>query len=597
MRWLRPWVIFAGCVLVVVLLDWAEPVLLPVAGALLLTFLLNPWVNGLQRWIRRGPAVILVVTVTIGAMTLLGWGLARQMTSLASDLPRYRETIRQKILDVRNASRGGAVERVQSTLEEIKEDIKKDIGSTDSSAQNPTPVVIADEMGIDLGLTPWLAGLLPALGAAGFVTVLVIFMLLEQRDMRDRIVALAGDSHLATTTKAFDDAAARLSHFLMMQTLVNAIYAVGVGAGLWLFGVPYPLLWAVAAAVLRFIPYVGPWIAAVAPIVVSLAAVPGWTTTFYVVGWFVVLELITNLVLETVFYAGAAGVTQVSLLISLAFWTWLWGPIGLLLATPLTVCLAVLGRHVPGLRVLATLVSDQPVLAPASAFYQRLLARQVPDAVSIVEQQMRAEAPESVFDSLLIPALSHARRDHASGRLSVEEERQVVEATREMTSAIEAGLPAGAEATEVRAGASGDPLRIFGYPITPGADEVTLELLRVLVRDLPVSMEIASGHLLVSELVAAGRSRNYDVICLADLSPTQNGRTRYAVRRLRESCPDVRIIVARWSPTRAVEEIVEDLFDAGASHVTWTMLAARNLLREMAAHGAATSPRPEAAAS
>ena len=302
MRWLRPWVIFAGCVLVVVLLDWAEPVLLPVAGALLLTFLLNPWVNGLQRWIHRGPAVVLVVTVTIGAMTLLGWGLARQVTSLASDLPRYRENIRQKILDVRNMSRGGAVEQVQSTLEEIKEDIKKDIGSAEGPARKPTPVVIASEMGIDLGLTPWLAGLLPALTAAGFVTVLVIFMLLEQRDMRDRIVALAGDSHLATTTKAFDDAAARLSHFLMMQTLVNAIYGVGVGAGLWLFGVPYPLLWAVAGAVFRFIPYVGPWIAAVAPIVVSLAAVPGWTTAFYVVGWFVALELITNLVLFRLYF-------------------------------------------------------------------------------------------------------------------------------------------------------------------------------------------------------------------------------------------------------------------------------------------------------
>ena len=168
-------------------------------------------------------------------------------------------------------------------------------------------------MGVDLGLTPWVAGLLPALGAAGFVTVLVIFMLLEQRDMRDRIVALAGDSHLATTTKAFDDAAARLSRYLLMQTLVNAIYGVGVGAGLWLFGVPYPLLWGVVAAVLRFIPYVGPWIAAVAPIAISLAAVPGWTTSLYVIGWFVVLELVTNLVLETVFYAGAAGVTQVSL--------------------------------------------------------------------------------------------------------------------------------------------------------------------------------------------------------------------------------------------------------------------------------------------
>ena len=194
-----------------------------------------------------------------------------------------------------------------------------------------------------LPIPAWLSNLWSPLGTAGFVVVLVVFMLLEQRDMRDRIIALMGDSHVARATRAVDEAAARLSQYLLMQTLINAIYGLMVGVSLWFFGVPYPVLWAVVAAAMRFIPYVGPWIAAGAPILVSLAALPGWTTPLYVAGTFVVLELITNMVLETVFYAGAAGVTQVALLISIGFWTWIWGPIGLLLATPLTVCLAVLG--------------------------------------------------------------------------------------------------------------------------------------------------------------------------------------------------------------------------------------------------------------
>jgi uncharacterized protein (DUF2384 family) len=384
----------------------------------------------------------------------------------------------------------------------------------------------------------------------------------------------------------------------LMQTLVNAIYGVGVGAGLWLFGVPYPLLWGVFAAVLRFIPYVGPWIAAVAPIAISLAAVPGWTTSLYVIGWFIALELVTNLVLETVFYAGAAGLTQVSLIISLAFWTWLWGPIGLLLATPLTVCLAVLGRHVPGLRILATLVSDQSVLPPATAYYQRLLARQIPDARELVKNRLATEAPESVFDSMLLPALSYARRDQRSGRLSMEEERQVVEATREITAAMASDLAAAeAEASAAAGTADRSPLRVFAYPVTAGADEIALELLRALVLDLPVSVKIASGHMLVSELLAAGRSPDYDVICLAELPPSEGVRTRYAIKRLRRSAPDCRIIVGRWSPTPVPDETVEELLEAGASHVSSTLLGTRNLLKEMAAHGAATPPRREAAAS
>ena len=213
---------------------------------------------------------------------------------------------------------------------------------------------------------------------------------------------------------------------------VNLLYGVVAGIGLYLLGVPYALVWAVLGAALRFIPYLGPVLAAGAPIVVSLAALPGWTGPLSVMGLFIALELFTNLVLETAFYAVAAGISQVALLVSVAFWTWLWGPLGLLMATPLTVCLVVLGKHVPGLEFVGLLIADAPALAPDYAYYQRLLARDQSEAADLLERHIEVEPPRSVYDALLLPALNSAERDRLEGRLSLEEETTVLDATREL---------------------------------------------------------------------------------------------------------------------------------------------------------------------
>jgi hypothetical protein len=219
-----------------------------------------------------------------------------------------------------------------------------------------------------------------------------------------------------------------------MQSVVNLVYGIATGLGLYVLGVPYPLVWAALGAALRFIPYIGPVIGAGAPILVSLAALPGWAGPLWVMGFFVVLELFTNLVLETVLYAGAAGVSQVALLVSVAFWTWLWGPLGLLMATPLTVCLVVLGKHVPGLEFVGMLMADTPALAPELGYYQRLLARDQGEAADLIEQHIKTEAPRSVYDALLLPALNYAERDRLEQRLSQEEETAVIDATRELLS-------------------------------------------------------------------------------------------------------------------------------------------------------------------
>ena len=353
----RPWVTFAGCVLVVVVLYWAHAIFVPFALAILLTFVLTPPVTALERWIGRVPAVLVVVTLVFTVLGLAGWGVARQMEHLVEDLPTYRDNIRTKIADVRGAGKGGAVEKLQETIEGIK----TDLGTSEAPKRTaPRPVVVTSEDNAGYSGFAWLGPIVGPLGTAGLVLVTVIFMLLERRDLRDRLIGLFGHGRLAITTKAIDEAGTRVSRQLLMQSLVNLVYGIAAGVGLYFLGVPYPLLWASLGAALRFIPYVGPVLGAGAPILVSLAALDGWTGPLGVLALFVVLELFTNLVLETVLYAGAAGVSQVALLMSVAFWTWLWGPLGLLMATPLTVCLVVLGKHVPGLEFVGTLMADTP---------------------------------------------------------------------------------------------------------------------------------------------------------------------------------------------------------------------------------------------
>ncbi len=569
---MQGWIRFGGWVLAIAVLNWAEPLFLPIAVALLLTFVLNPPVTSLQRAIGRAAAALIVVTITVAALTLLGWVLARQMTSLASELPGYRQNIREKIADIRSASREGAVAKVQSTIDEIKQEIA---GPEPRPGAKPQAVFVAPDP-LDSIAPSWLSGLMTPLATVGFVIVLVVFMLLEQRELRDRLMGLVGERHLAIATKAFDEAATRLSRYLLMQSLVNAIYGVGVGIGLWLFGVPYPLLWAVLAAVLRFIPYIGPWIAAVAPIVVTLAAIPGWVKPLWVMGLFVGLELFTNLVLETILYAGAAGVSQVALIIAIAFWTWLWGPIGLLLATPLTVCLVVLGKHAPGLRGVSALISDRPVLAPDSACYQRLLADQPAEAQAIINHATEAGAAECVFDAVLVPSLNYVEHDRALGHISLEDEHRVVETIRELSLDVDALLP--------KAEPAARPLRVLGYPVDSVSDEVALDMLASVMGDLPVEFEMSSAKQLVSEMTATAKRGDFDLIVLVDLPPSSQSKVLYVIKRLRQALPEVRILVGRWATPSLADPSHDALMAAGASHVASTLLQTRDYIRESVAH-------------
>jgi predicted PurR-regulated permease PerM len=575
------WVTFAGCVLVVGVLYWAQAVLVPVCLAILLTFVLAPPVTWLQRRIGRVAAVLTVVVLVFTFLGLAGYTVYRQMSSMGEALPTYRANIRSKVRDVRGMQSGGSMGKLEQTLAEIK----GEVGASKPTGTVTQPVVVTTGQVPGYSSIGWLGPFVEPLSTAGFVITLVLFMLLEREDLRNRLIGLFGHGHLALTTKAIDEAGRRVSRQLLLQTVVNLIYGAIAFGGLYLLGVPYALFWGTAGAALRFIPYLGPVAAAAGPILLALAALPGWTRPLEVAGFYVLLEVFTNLVLETVLYAGAAGVSQVALLIAVAFWTWLWGPLGLVMATPLTVCVVVIGKHVPGLAFLSTLLSDAPALTPESSYYQRVLARDQAEAADLVDQFVKKQPPESVYDALLIPALNYAERDRLEEHLSPDEEAAVIETTSEMIEMLGETAPPPATAA-----VESPRLRIFGYPIGGAPDELALRMLGQLLGGLPVTLDVAGPRLLASELVAHVRAKNYPVVCIADLPPSAPSKTRYLVKKLRGAFPDVRIIVGRWAAPELQDETPQALVDAGATYVASTLADTRKYLAEAAQVTALAAP-------
>ena len=571
--------------LIVVVLYWAQAVLVPLALAILLTFVLTPPVTWLQRWVGRVPAVLLVATLVFAVLGLAGWGMTLQMNRLVEDLPGYRANIREKIADIRGAGKGSAVEKLQDTLEEIK----TELGDEEAARRPPTRAVVIDpEASTWLSGFGWLGPLVAPLGKAGLIAAMVIFMLIERRELRDRLIGVIGRGQLATTTKAFDEAGSRVSRQLLMQSLVSVVYGVLVFVGLYFLGVPYAMVWAMLGAAFRFIPYVGPTLGAGIPILISLAALEGWAGPLMVITLFVVLELFTNLVLETALYAGAAGVSQVALIVSVAFWTWLWGPLGLLMASPLTVCLVVLGKHVPGLSFVGTLMADTSALAPEHGYYQRLLARDQSEAAELIDNHIKAEPPHTVYDMLMLPALSYAERDRLERRLLPDEETAVVDATRELIVDAADSIRRITEAETIAPPATGsedpavlgprEPLDVLGYAVNGVNDEVALSMLAHLVDDLPISIEILGTRMQAQELIALVREREFSVVCFADLPPSPSSKTRYLVKKLRAALPEVRITVGRWAPRALADDSAQALRDAGANHVASLLVESRDYL-------------------
>lgn len=467
----------ASIAVIVAALYFAKEVLVPLALAVMFSFLLTPLVTRLQRLgLNRIGAVVVVVTLLALALGTLGWIVYGQIGDLAGKLEHYKSNIEEKVTWAKRFTSGGPLDKATNVLKNSLEHgttRPTTVPTTQSATQpaaiitgepgtgqamvpvnpttqpvNPLPVFVTNQ---PTDANPFknfyqsFSPLLEPLGTFGIILVFVIFMLVAREDLRDRVIRLIGQGRINITTQAMDEAATRVSRYLIAQCIVNGTYGLAIGIGLWVIGMtfghaqpsfPNAFLWGLLTALLRFIPYIGPWIGAAFPILISLAVYPGMAVPMAVIGMFLVIELLSNNLMEPWLYGSSTGVSAVAVLVAAVFWTWLWGTAGLLLSTPLTVIIVVMGKYVPQLEFLNVLLGDEPALEPRYRLYQRLLAEDQEEAQELTEEYLKERSLVEVYDTVVLPALSLSEADWHAERLD-ERKLSVVRAmVREMVDEI-----------------------------------------------------------------------------------------------------------------------------------------------------------------
>ncbi|MET3793905.1 AI-2E family transporter [Aquamicrobium terrae] len=420
---------------VTAILYLGREVFLPLAVAFLLTFALAPMVSALRkRSVPKVPAVILTVVLAFMAIGLFSFVVATQVSTLAQNIPTYQSNILDKVRALREVgANGGIIDRLSSAVERVGAELQRGTQTApaaepETPPREPLPVEIVARQNPIETLKNVIVPLAAPFATAGLIIVVVIFMLLEREDLRDRFIRLVGYSDLHRTTEALQDAGKRVGRYLLMQLVVNTTYAVPITIGLWLIGIPNALLWGLLALVLRFVPYIGPAIAMMLPLLLALAVAPGWSLVLWTAGLFLVMELVSNNILEPWLYGSRTGLSPLAIIVAAIFWTWLWGPLGLVLSTPLTVCLVVLGRHVPQFAFLDVLLGNEPVLEPHARLYQRLLAGDPDEATDNAEEFLEEQYLVDYYDRIGIPALLIGESDRQRGVMS-DEQRKLLAAS------------------------------------------------------------------------------------------------------------------------------------------------------------------------
>jgi hypothetical protein len=441
--------------------------------------------------------------------------------------------------------------------------------------------------------------------------VLVVFMLVGREDLQYRLIRLVGHGHLTTATNALYEAADRTSKFLLTQSMINLTFGALVALGLYLLPiegllgwfpegtprhVPYAFLGGFLAAVLRFIPYAGTWLALLFPLALSIAVFPGWWPPVQVVAFYVLLELTIANFIEPLLLSHSTGISPIALLMAAAFWTWLWGGIGLLLATPLTVCLSVLGRYIPALSFLHTVLGSEPVLDLPNRFYQRLLAQDPDEAVAMLEETAKKEPVVALYDQMLIPALVMLRRDSQRGEIGSHTVQNTLRTIGEILEELQLNIQTAAtKEGEKKPAAEKRKACVFGCSTGDQSEELALQMLCDLLADSGYEMTMSSSNRLSSEVMNLVEEQKPSVVCIASLPPGGVARASYLCKRLRARFPQMQILVGRWGQDDP-ESAKERLQAAGANEVTSSLLEARKLLVPLLQHYTACGHLPSASA-
>lgn len=579
--------------IIITTLYFGKEVLVPFALALLISFLLATpvsWLETLKLGRAASVFIVLIIAFSLAAGAL--WMGAQQMSEMMSDLPRYQENIRRKIEAIRKPT-GPALSKATAGLQQITTILSGDsspveketlptanLGRKKATKQPPIPTPVPVEVVPHRTSTLQSLGLISTslvhfLAQAAAVIILTIFMLMKRSDLRNRMLRLWGKGHLALATTAMDDAATRVSRYLLTQSLVNATFGMLLGFGLYWIGVPYSPFWGVLAALLRFIPYIGTWVAGTCPLLVALAVFEGWSRPLLTLGLFVAIEATTSALIEPWLYATRTGISSLAILVSAAFWTLLWGPIGLVLSTPLTVCLAVLGRHVPRLEFLYVLLGDEPVLAPEAHYYQRLLAMDEDDAAEVASSFLKEHSLTELYDCVIVPALSLAEQDRHEDRLDEERQKCIYNTTRELIEELGEREKTIAEPPQMLRRSEEPSLTICCLPARDEADElVGLMLAQLLERSGYKAQAIALGP--VEQMLDRLVETDPDVLFVSALPPLALTHARSVCRRAQQRLSDLKIVVCLWNAGTELERVKERLGGDCSENVMTTLAQAES---------------------
>ncbi len=557
---------------------------------MLFSFLLSPLVKLLeQARLPRVPAVLLVVVLAMSATVFVAVQVSGQLFDVTAALPTYRTNFENKIASFHKGSVG--VLKAAQELSELGAEMVETLpGVTPTSRQpsgrripesksaKPVEVQVVEPTG---GSVESLLAVLAPVGVAGVVLVFTIFILLRLEDLRNRFIRLVGHNHLHLTTKALDDASQRVGKYLLLQFIVNTSYGIVIGTGLHFIGLPNALLWGVIAAVCRYLPYVGAPIAAFVPLVLSLAVFDGWTRSLMIAGLYLVTEIVVANFVEPMLYGAKTGVSSLGILVAAIFWTLLWGPIGLVLSMPLTVCLVVLGRHVPQMEFLYVLLGDEPVLTPDTHFYQRMLAADLGEAREVLDSKLQGNRLQELYDSVVVPALGMAQRDRYQDGLDNAVADSISQITRELIEELNeesssSGDPSSAAKRESLAESnkptSRSQQRIICVPTKTGADEtVGTMLVQLLEREGEQAqcISLRDNAAMIEELV----DHTPDVVVISALQPFALTDARKLYSQVRVRMPETPVIVGLWN-FEGTAESVSARFGPDARRLIVTNLAA-----------------------
>jgi predicted PurR-regulated permease PerM len=588
----------AGAVIAAIIIGTlylGREVFIPIALAILLSFALAPLVRLLQRIrLPRPAAVLLVVLFAFAAIFAVGGLIASQLTELAGELPRYELTMQEKIRSLRGTAAGsGTLERAAEVLQDLRQELNQPKSNPGSLTRipdqesKPIPVEVRQPPPTALeSLVALISPLLRPLTTTGIVAIFVVFILLQREDLRNRFIKLAGSHDLQKTTAALDDGARRLSRLFLFQVGLNTAFGLVIGTGLWIIGVPNPALWGILSAVLRFVPYVGAAISAIFPLVLAAAVDPGWTMLLWTAGLFLVAEPLVGQVIEPLVYGHSTGLSPVAVVASATFWTALWGPIGLVLATPLTVCLVVLGRHVDRFEFLEIMLSDRPPLSPPELFYQRMLAGDPDEAVEKAEEFLTERSLLAYYDEVALPGLKLAQNDLLRGALEVQQTERIRAAVLELIDDLseqedrrpEAGSTHDAEAV---AAVGTSPQPEDNIPVLARADlardwqsespvlcvagrgpldEAVAAIAAQLLGKYGLAARVEGAEAIASTNVFRLQTDGTVLVCLSYLDSMSPAAIRYTIRRMRRKLPNATMVLGCW--TEADPAPLQDLVKA-----------------------------------